>query len=209
MCCEESEVSWPPLDSSIVWSVDDEFLLLLVKSRCGSQSSNIGSVADLSLSVCSQYLHVSYFWNPFFLLLIVHHCLASIQEHRVVKANWRVTVLCVGPMYQMWFMINKPLFLSMLIGIMDLPHHIFHLLLSCHIIVFMSLIQFFVVLHEINGCIVSFNMRHSNKMNSLTIIVLLVSLLLKRRINNFVFPASLNFRHVIVVLNIIKETKIK
>jgi hypothetical protein len=150
-------------------------------------------VSNLSLRVSSKYLHISYFWNPLFLLLLVHHSLASVQKHCVMEPNRTLSELGVCPMDQMRLMFDKPLFFSVFIGGVSSHHQVFHLLLSRHVVEFVCLMQFWVLVLEIARIRVPLQVRVPDEVNGLTFVVSVVSFFLQRRIDDFVFPASFYF----------------
>lgn len=138
MGAKKTKISRPPFCCSWIWSIDNKFLSLHVKSCSGRKSCNIRSMTYLGLSIASNYGHFPNFWHPFFLLLIIHHCLTGIHKHCLMQCNWTISKLSIRPMYQMRFMVYKPFIFSILISKMSSFHQIFHLFLSCHVVKLMG-----------------------------------------------------------------------
>ena len=78
---EHSQVSGPVLGRCDCGRVDDELVCLAIEGRCGLKASNVGAMANLSLSITANDVHILHQRNPVSLLLLVGKVLYSCAEH--------------------------------------------------------------------------------------------------------------------------------
>lgn len=140
--------SWPPFSGGDGRHIDDKLVSLLVEGGRRLKTRNVGAMAKLGLRVATEDILLCGHRHPFLSLFIIAKLLDGLREHRQVHTNHGLTMMVPDPTG-----INPRAFLKIELAVMIEPkmiqffHPHFLLFLYCPLVVFVTQLQFGIVLN--------------------------------------------------------------